>query len=49
MANIIAQIIITLNLLLGQGNHTAQASQIYNNNAYTSCNGGIVIIDTDEL
>lgn len=48
MTNIFCQIIITLNLLLGPGNHTAQAQQIYTGHNYRTTNG-VVIIDTDEL
>ena len=48
MSQIICQIILALNTLLGVGNHTQQAQQIYSEGAYhIQC--GVVIIDTDEL
>lgn len=48
MTSIIYQITLILNLILGGGNHTQQAQQIYSQNGYrVEC--GVVIIDTDEL
>ena len=48
MSTIIYQICLALNMLFGAGNHTQQAQQIYQAGAY-HCQGGVVIIDTDEL
>ncbi len=52
MSTIILQIILSLNLLLGLGNHKQLAQQIYASGTYTTSNSsqdGIVIIDGDEL
>ncbi|HYV95135.1 MAG TPA: hypothetical protein VE978_25390 [Chitinophagales bacterium] len=49
MSTILCQIIIMLNLMLGNGNHTQQAQSIYNSHSYTTTSKGVVIIDTDEL
>jgi hypothetical protein len=48
MSQIIYQIALALNLLLGSGNHQSEACSIYQAGAY-HCQGGVVIIDTDEL
>jgi len=48
MSQLICQIILALNSILGPGNHTQEAQQIYQAGAYhVQC--GVVIIDTDEL
>ena len=48
MSNIIYQIALALNLLLGGNNHQQQACQVYQQGAY-HIEAGVVIIDTDEM
>ncbi|MCS6991916.1 MAG: hypothetical protein RMK52_00080 [Chitinophagales bacterium] len=48
MASIIAQILMVLNMLLGAGDHSAKANEIYRDGAYTICDG-VIIIDENEL
>ncbi len=48
MAWIISEILLILNMLLGAGDHTAKAEEIYRNGDYKVCDH-VVIIDGDEI
>lgn len=49
MASIIAQILMVLNMMLGAGDHSAKAEEIYRNGDYRICDGVVIIDDLERL